>query len=84
MACFDCSGFGPLPMSLRQKYLDSWNIYEDIQKYDISVSTMRSYGDTSKSYWQFASGEQRELWRIGLSLHVKRYPTQNWEPPQKN
>ena len=84
MACCDLSGFGPLPANLRLKYIDSWNIFQTVQTYDIMVSTMRSYGDTSKSYWQFESAEQRERWRIGQSLHVKRYPTQNWEPPQKN
>ena len=84
MPCFDLSGFGPLPMSLRLKYKNSWEIFEEVQTHDIRVSTMRAGGDTSKTYWQFQSGEQKARWRIGLSLHIKRYPTLNWEPPQKN
>uniref|UniRef100_A0A6C0JXL1 Uncharacterized protein n=1 Tax=viral metagenome TaxID=1070528 RepID=A0A6C0JXL1_9ZZZZ len=84
MACFDLSGLAPLSQGTRQKYINAWNVYDKVQAYDIAVSTLRSQGDRSKTYWQFATAQEHENWRIGLSLHVKRYPNQNWNPPQKN
>jgi hypothetical protein len=84
MPCFDLSGFTPMNQSLKNKYLFAWDVFEKIQDYDIMVSTLRSGGDTSKTYWQFINYEEKSNWRIGLSLHEKRYPTSNWDPPQKN
>ena len=84
MVCFDLSGFTPMNQSLKFKYITAWGVVDRIQAYDINVSTLRSGGDTSKTYWQFINFDEKSNWRIGLSLHAKRYPTSNWDPPQKN
>ena len=84
MVCFDLSGFTPLNQGTKFKYLTAWGVFDTVQANDILVSTMRANGDFSKSYWRFKSGEERNTWLLGLSLHAKRYPTSNWQPPIKN
>jgi len=84
MPCFDLSGFGPLPEGTKIQYQTAWGIYEKVRTNDISVSTMRGNGDTSKFYFQFQTSEERNQWVNGLLLHIKRYPTSNWFLPEKN
>jgi hypothetical protein len=84
MPCFDLSGFTPLNEGTKYKYRTAWGVFETVQNNDVAVSTMRARGDYSKRYWKFKSGEERDKWILGLSLHVKRYPTSNWSPPDKN
>jgi hypothetical protein len=84
MVCFDLSGLTPISESLKIEYRTAWGVYEKIQTNDVLASTLRKRGDFSKSYWIFESNAERNQWLKGLSLHTQRYPTSNWQPPQKN
>ena len=84
MSCFDLSGFTPVPESLLLKYRTSWALFNKVQANDIQVSTLRSQGDLSKSYWIFDSSQQKTTYLQGQMLHVQRYPTMDWSAPQKN
>jgi hypothetical protein len=84
MPCFDLSGFTPMSEGVKYKYRTAWGVFEKVQAYDINISTLRDAGDKSKTYWQFRNSDERGYWIMGLSLHAKRYPTSNWNPPQKN
>lgn len=84
MSCFDLSGFYPIPESLLIKYRQAWVLFNTVQANDILVSTMRSQGDTTKSYWVFETNQEKTLWLQGQLLHVQRYPNIDWSAPQKN
>lgn len=84
MSCFDLSGFTPVPESLLIKYRQAWVLFNTVQANDIMVSTARSQGDSSKSYWVFETNQQKTMWLQGQRLHVQRYPNLDWSAPQKN
>ena len=84
MPCFDASGFSFLPQSLFLTYRSQWNIFERIYYINSNVSTARSSGDTSQSYYQFKTSFEQADYINGQMLHVKRYPTSNWDSPIKS
>jgi hypothetical protein len=76
--CFDLSGFFALPQSTQFLYRDYWNTFNRIQAYNIGVSTIRSGGDKTQTYYQYASGDERMSYINGQMLHIRRYPNSNW------
>ena len=84
MPCFDASGFKFLPQSLFVRYQSQWNTFERIYYINSNISTARSSGDTSQLYYQFKTGAEQSDYLNGQFLHVKRYPTSNWDSPIKS
>jgi len=81
---FDLSGFLAVPQSLKVSYQSYWNTFERIQAYNIGISTIRSQGDTSQTYYTYSTNEEMNSFTIGRFLHAQRYPTSNWLPVPKD
>ena len=75
---FDLSGFLALPQTVKVIYQNYWNTFERIQLVNAGVSTLRSAGDKTQIYYQFADGEERLAFINGRMLHIQRYPNSNW------
>ena len=83
MPCFDLSGFLGLSQDVKVTYKTWWDTFERVQAFDSNVSTLRAGGDTGKSYYVFSS-EERTQFLGGRMLHIRRYPTSNWTPVERN
>lgn len=81
---FDLSGWLAVPQSTKILYQNAWNTFERIQGYNWTVSTIRSSGDTSQTYYIYLSNDEMNTFTIGRFLHVQRYPTSNWLPVSKD
>lgn len=51
-----------------QDYATSWELFRRVELYNSNVSTQRGNGDTSASYWQFQTMEERTYYRQGAVL----------------
>jgi hypothetical protein len=81
---FDLSGFLAVPQSIKVLYQTSWNTFERIQAYNAGISTIRSQGDTSQTYYIYSGNDEMNSFTIGRFLHAQRYPTSNWLPVSKD
>lgn len=81
---FDLSGLLSLPQSTRIMYQSYWNDFERIQAYNTGVSTLRSQGDTTQTYYVYSGNQELNSFTVGRFLHVQRYPTSNWLPVPKD
>jgi hypothetical protein len=81
---FDLSGFLAVPSSLRVIYQTYWNTYERIESYNLNVSTLRSAGDRTLSYYLFNGNQEQIAYTNGRMLHIQRYPNSNWTPVPLN
>jgi hypothetical protein len=84
MVCFDVSGFTGLSFGAALKYRGDWNTFERIQEYNSNVSTARAAGTQGLTYYTYASAGEQMSFINGQFLHLKRYPTSNWDAVQKN
>jgi len=83
MSCFDLSGFQGLSNGVLLQYKNDWGTFNRIQAYNSNVSTLRAAGKTM-TYYTYASGDEKVSFDNGQILHVRRYPSQNWNAVQKN
>ena len=81
---FDLSGFLAVPSSLKIDYQNYWNIYNRVQTYNSNVSTIRSTGDKTPSYYMYLNYDEVTGFRIGQFLHFQRYPNSNWSEVSKD
>lgn len=77
-ACFEGATFKGLTDGLRKKYQYYWNTFETIFKFDVNVSTMKSVERIPLTYWTYESDQQKLAYRNGEMLHIRVYPTSNW------
>jgi len=84
MPCFDISGFQYLSQGVLLKYQQEWGTFERIYNFNSNVSTLRSKGNTGLTYYNFFTTEEQAYYINGQQLHVKRYPTSNWDSPVKS
>lgn len=75
---FDLSGFLGLPFATALKFKQQWDTFNRIQSFNLNVSTLRHAGDKGLAYYQYQSFAEQGDFITGQSLHVKRYPTANW------
>ncbi len=76
---FDLSGSEGLNFGNALKYQDCWTIFDRIQIINAQVSTIRSGGDKTRTYYQFSGHEERTQFIWGRILHIRRYPNSNWD-----
>jgi hypothetical protein len=81
---FDLSGFLAVPSSLKFMYQSYWGTFELVQNYNLNVSTLRSAGDKTQTYYIFEGNDQQVAYTNGRMLHIQRYPTSNWAPVPKD
>ena len=81
---FDLSGFLAVPSSVKLLYQQNWNIYNRVQAINSNVSTLRSAGDLTKTYYTFPTGDEQLGFLQGEYLHVQRYPNSNWATVSKD
>jgi hypothetical protein len=81
---FDLSGFLALPCSLQLLYKQQWNFFEQVQASNTTVSTLRANGDKSTPYVSFLTYADSVAFTNGRVLHMKRFPTSNWNPVPEN
>jgi len=81
---FDLSGWLAVPQSIKTLYQTSWNDFERIQGYNWNVSTLRSEGDKTQTYYTYSGNAELNSYTIGRYLHLQRYPASNWLPVLKD
>ena len=81
---FDLSGWLAVPQSTKIIYQNAWNTFERIQNINWTVSTIRSAGDRSQTYYTYADIAEMNAFLVGRYLHVQRYPASNWLPVSKD
>jgi hypothetical protein len=81
---FDISGFYCLPQNVLLSYRENWNTFNRIQSYNIGISTQKAQGATTLYYYQYTSFVEKNAFRQGNFLHVRRYPNSNWDPVPEN
>ena len=77
---FDLSGFLAVPFSLKILYQSYWSTFDNVQAYNINISTMRNAGQVDQTYYVYQTYEEQNAYTIGRMLHIGRYPTSNWLP----
>jgi hypothetical protein len=81
---FDLSGFLAVPSSLKFTYQTYWTTFEAVEAYNFNVSTLRSAGDKTQTYYIFEGNEEQVAYTNGRMLHIQRYPNSNWKPVSKD
>lgn len=84
MPCEDLSGFVFLSQSQLSTYKNSVNTFNRIQGYNSNVSTLRSQGDLTRSYYQFITSQEKNSYTQGLFLLTQSYGSGNIVVVQEN
>lgn len=80
----DLSGFKFLSFAQKTEYQRAFQLFDTIQNYNSNVSTLRSGGNLTLTYYQFISGEEKTKFLQGRFLHIQSYPNSNWDFVQQN
>ncbi len=80
----DLSGFKFLNFAQKIEYQRAFQLFDTIQNFNSNVSTLRSGGNLSLTYYQFISGEEKTKFLQGRFLHIQSYPNSNWDFVQQN
>lgn len=72
----DLSGFKFLYFSQSQEYKNAAIYYQQVQAFNSNVSTLRSGGETTLSYYQFPTQEKKAQYNSGRFILVQSYPAQ--------
>jgi hypothetical protein len=84
MACQDLSGFVFLTQSQLRYYKTSVQTFNRVQDYNSNISTLRSQGDSTLSYYQFISLEEKNNYTKGLFLLTQSHGSGNIQVVQQN
>ena len=84
MVCQDLSGFLFLSQSQLKYYRTSVQTFNRVQDYNSNISTLRSQGDSTLSYYQFISLEEKNNYTKGLFLLTQSYGSGNIQVVQQN
>jgi hypothetical protein len=80
----DLSGFKFLTFSQKSEYTRAFQLFNTIQNYNSNVSTLRFQGQTTLTYYQFLSGEEKTKFLQGRFLHIQSFPNSNWDFVEQN
>lgn len=80
----DLSGFKFLSFSQKTDYTQSFRLFDTIQTYNSNISTLRSGGNLTVSYYQFLGGEEKTKFLQGRFLHIQSFPNSNWPFVEQN
>jgi hypothetical protein len=84
MVCQDLSGFLFLSQSQLKYYRTSVQTFNRIQSYNSNISTLRSRGNLTASYYQFLTSEEKNNYTKGLFLLTQSYGSGNIQVVQQN
>ena len=84
MPCQDLSGFVFLSQSQLSSYKTNVQTFNRIQTYNSNISTLRSQGDLTRSYYQFISSQEKNQFTQGLFLLTQSYGSGNIVVVQEN
>ena len=65
-------------------YQNYWTTFEAVEIYNYNVSTLRSAGDKTQTYYMFLGNAEQVAYKNGRMLHIQRYPNSNWKPVSKD
>lgn len=80
----DLSGFKFLNYAQKTEYQRAFKLFDTIQNFNSNVSTLRSQGNLTLTYYQFISGEEKTKFLQGRFLHIQSYPNSNWPFVEEN
>lgn len=80
----DLSGFKFLNFAQKTEYQRAFQLFNTIQNFNSNVSTLRSGGNLTLTYYQFISGEEKTKFIQGRFLHIQSYPNSNWDFVEQN
>jgi hypothetical protein len=80
----DLSGFKFLTFAQKSEYTRAFQLFNTIQNYNSNVSTLRFQGQTTLTYYQFLSGEEKTKFLQGRFLHIQSFPNSNWDFVEQN
>jgi len=84
MVCQDLSGFLFLSQSQLKYYRTSVQTFNRVQSYNSNISTLRSRGNLTASYYQFLTSEEKNNYTKGLFLLTQSYGSGNIQVVQQN
>ena len=84
MGCHDLSGFFFLSESQLRYYRTCINVFDNVQGYNSNVSTLRSNGTLTASYYQFMTTQEKNQYTKGLFLATQSYGSGNIQVVQQN
>lgn len=58
--------------------------YNKVEAFNSNVSTMRSAGETTVSYYEFPTCQEETIYSLGLMLLIQNNPGKTFTPVQKN
>ena len=70
----DLSGFKFMYFSQSQEYKNAAVYYQQVQAFNSNVSTLRSQGQTTLSYYQFPTQQLKATYNTGRFILVQSYP----------
>ena len=73
---YDLSGFKFLYFSQFREYQNAAIFYQQVQAFNSNISTLRSGGNTTLSYYQFPTQTQKAQYNSGRFILVQSYPGQ--------
>jgi hypothetical protein len=80
----DLSGFKFLSFAQKQEYQRAFQIFDTVQNFNSNVSTLRSGGNLTLTYYQFISNVDKTKFLQGRFLHIQSYPNSNWDFVEQN
>ena len=80
----DLSGFKFLSFAQKLEYQRAFQLFDTIQNFNSNVSTLRSGGNLTLTYYQFISNVEKTKFLQGRFLHIQSYPNSNWDFVQQN
>jgi len=84
MGCHDLSGFFFLTESQLSYYRKCSSTFNRVQDYNSNISTLRSKGNLTASYYQFLTSEEKNQYTKGLFLLTQSYGSGNIQVVQQN
>jgi hypothetical protein len=80
----DLSGFKFLNYAQKTEYQRAFQLFDNIQNYNSNISTLRSGGNLTLTYYQFISNVEKTKFLQGRFLHIQSYPNSNWDFVEEN
>jgi hypothetical protein len=84
MGCQDLSGFVFLTGAQLTYYRMSVQTFNRVQDYNSNISTLRSKGNLTASYYQFLTSEEKNKYIKGRFLLTQSYGSGNIQEVQQN
>ena len=84
MGCHDLSGFLFLSGSQLTNYRTCIDVFDRVQGYNSNISSLRSKGNLTASYYQFMTTQEKNQYTKGLFLLTQSYGSGNIQVVQQN